>query len=292
MNGQACQRGVSLVAVLVATALGVTLLSAIAATAVGLVVTSQHRNDEAQLLSRSLFMLRLLHADLSAAAVSPFILTHTEDVCSDPLTQGFLGLVRVEAVETAPCLFTASAASGQSVWVLDTLRRCKPEDCAGTPLAELPTAFWCDGQWALRLRRERGALGCIDIAMGMVWQRRAFHLRNYAWQAGDGGSAVMVRQFNPETKQFGRAEMLLQGVRAWRLDTQAVAGFCQESSNAGAMCGYEAAHLQLLLEGEMTLPFYYRAAFPADWPYQIGSASDRRYRALDFSVALGSALGV
>ena len=283
-------RGVSLVALLISTALGVALLSATASTAVAIVANMKWQRADSELLSRSAFALRLLAAEMAAAAVTPFVPINSDSVCSDPKEAGFVGLAQVTSLEGAPCLYNASAMPGQPLWVLDTFTSCLTEDCLGNALLDVPPVFWCGAQWSMRLQRERGAYSCSDIAAGMYWQRRVFFLRRYALQPGDGGSALMVRSYMPDTRSFGRAEVLLSGVRAWHWQLQTVLGACAESVDLTAVCRYRGARLQLLLEGQGSLPVWLSDGGTLDWPYEINWVPQRRYEKVDAWLAAGTGL--
>lgn len=282
--------GVSLVALLISTALGVALLSATASTAVAIVGNMKWQRADTELLSRSAFALRLLAAEMATAAVTPFVPINSGSVCGDPKEAGFAGIVQVTSLESAPCLYNASAMPGQPLWVLDTFTACRPADCVGNPLRDVPQAFWCGAQWSVRLQRERGASSCNEIADDMNWQRRVFFLRHYALQPGDGGSALMVRSYLPDTQAFGRAEMLLWGVRAWHWQLQTVLGACAESTDPKTVCRYRAARLQLLLEGKSRLPLGLSGGVTLDWPHELNLVPQRRYEKVDAWLAAGTGL--
>jgi len=283
-------RGFSLVALLISTALGVALLSATASTAVAIVGNMKWQRADAELLSRSVFALRLLATEMAAAAVTPFVPINSDSVCGDPREAGFVGIVQVTSLEGAPCLYNASAMPGQPLWVLDTFTACRPEDCVGNPVRDVPEAFWCGAQWSIRLQRERGAPSCNEIADDMHWQRRVFFLRHYALQPGDGGSALMVRAYLPDTRAFGRVEMLLWGVRAWHWQEQTVLGACAESTDLTTACRYRAARVQLLLEGQGRLPVLLSDGVTLDWPYALNLVPQRHYEKVDAWLAAGAGL--
>lgn len=217
--------GFTLVETLIALTLGLWLITGVLLTVQQLWKVAGLSADQSELAERGDFAVRVLSTAVTKAWP---VRHHDDDVaspCGDPSTKHGRG-VRLVFPGQFPCLPQHNLVPGSPILVVEGLHLCEDTLCKHQRLPgwrlERPG---CDPLFVdvpPRLQHHSRVLADSDCAGPTTlsaWSRQFYYLRDYTWQPGDGGGALMRASWRSASGDggVGRAEVLVPGVVRWDL---------------------------------------------------------------------------
>jgi len=223
--------GFSLVELLIALTLSTWLLSSVGLTVQRLWLMARLSADEVELAERGDFALNHLSQALlnaspirgQAADLSP---------CSVPKLQSQMrpdeefGMgIRVLGQGEFGCLPSRSLVENSPLLVVEQTRSCHEGFCDQLDLSgdrQNHSQCYFGGlslqPTVITQSRYQGLpQDCSGVASLPSWSRHLYYLRDFSWDSGDGVGALMMKTWRPESRTFGRGEVLVPGVVNWAL---------------------------------------------------------------------------
>ena len=217
--------GFTLVETLIALALGLWLVTGVLLTVQQLWKVAGLSADQSELAERGDFATRVLSSAVSKA----WPVRHHEDdaasPCDEPNIRSARG-VRLVLQGQFPCLPQHNLVPGAPILVIEGLQPCEDKLCKQQRLPGWRLEWpGCDPLFVEvppRIQHHSRVLGDSDCAGPTTlsaWSRQFYYLRDYSWQSGDGGGALMRASWRSASRDggVGRAEVLIPGVVHWDL---------------------------------------------------------------------------
>lgn len=231
-NNQRTATGFSLVELLIALALGTWLVSSVGLTAQRLWLMARLSGDEVELAERADFALwHLSQALLNASPItnaskdlSPCGVFQPERYNAEKAKTG-VG-IRVVRQGQFPCLPSKNLLENLPFLIVEQGRLGLEARCGESA----SSSGWLEAS-ARGSALAFGEAGGTPSTTSIVTEdcstvipakssgsRRLYYLRDFTWDAGDGFGALMMKEWRPEYRDFGRAEMLVPGVTNWMIE--------------------------------------------------------------------------